>query len=85
MVSSGGRWEVNKEINNDLRNLIDDLDEIEDIDREFECEIVESDTLDVELLKKHLMEFWDRLNKIKLDIDYKSELVKKINEKVVAL
>lgn len=85
MISNGGRWEVNKEINNDLRNLIDDLDEIEDIDREFECEIVESDTLDVELLKKHLMEFWDRLNKIKLDIDYKSELVKKINEKVVAL
>lgn len=85
MISNGGRWEVNKEINNDLRNLIDDLDEIENIDREFECEIVESDTLDVELLKKHLMEFWDRLNKIKLDIDYKSELVKKINEKVVAL
>ena len=89
MITSEGSWEVNEEINNDLRNLIGDVDEIEDVNRNFEYEIVESnlakDTLDVELLKKHLMEFLDRLNKIKLDIEYKSELVKKINEKVVSL
>lgn len=83
-IQSVGFWSAEEVINNDLKSLIDDLDEIVDINNKFEYEVVELYHLKDTSVVEKFNEYLDRLGTIKLDIDYKSELVKKISTMVVA-
>lgn len=86
MISSDGIWNVEEEINNDLNNLIEYLDEIEYIDREFECDEVEiaadrglTDEY-ITRYKERFTEYINKLDSIQLEIEYKFGVRKKINE-----
>lgn len=86
MISSDSDWNVREEFENDLNNLIEYLGEIEDIDREFEYDKVEI-AADRGLTDEYIMRYNERfigyitkLDNIKLEIEYKFEVRKKINE-----
>lgn len=81
-IQSEGFWNAEEEINNDLNNLIEYLDEIEDINRNFEydeVEIAAHRDLIVQY-NERFIEYIRKLDNIKLDIEYKFELRKRIDE-----
>lgn len=85
-IQSEGFWNAEEEINNDLNNLIEYLDEIEDINRNFEYDEVEiaahRDLTDEDIVQynERFIEYIKKLDNIKLDIEYKFELRKRIDE-----
>ena len=85
-IQSEGFWDVEEEINNDLNNLIEYLDEIEDINRNFEYDEVEIAAhrgltdKDIVQYNERFIEYIKKLDNIKLDIEYKFELRKRIDE-----
>ncbi len=89
MISVDGEWNVEKEIENDLRNLMQFLEELEGIDRSFATdEAIRKDNPDLErkeYYQKRYMENIDKLKDIKLNIKYKASLFNKINEQLVEL
>ena len=89
MISVDGEWNVEKEIENDLRNLMQFLEELKDIDNLFAIdEAIRKDNPDLErkeYYQKRYMEYIDKLKDIKLNIKYKASLFNKINEQLVEL
>ena len=89
MISVDGEWNVEKEIENDLRNLMQFLKELEGIDSSFAIdEATRKDNPDLErkeYYQKRYMEYIDKLKDIKLNIKYKANLFNKINEQLVEL
>lgn len=89
MISVDGEWNVEKEIENDLRNLMQFLEELKDIDNSFAIdEAIRKDNPDLErkeYYQKRYMEYIDKLKNIKLNIKYKASLFNKINEQLVEL
>ena len=89
MISVDGEWNVEKEIENDLRNLMQFFEELEGIDRSFATdEAIRKDNPDLErkeYYQKRYMENIDKLKDIKLNIKYKASLFNKINEQLVEL
>lgn len=89
MISVDGEWNVEKEIENDLRNLMQFLEELEGIDCSFATdEAIRKDNPDLErkeYYQKRYMENIDKLKDIKLNIKYKASLFNKINEQLVEL
>lgn len=88
MISSDGDWNVEEEINNNLNHLIEYLDEIEKISKDFENDknsiSVKKELLDEDLTfyKGRFNEYKKKLDSIKLDIKYKFEVIKEINEMI---
>lgn len=89
MISADGGWSAEKEIENDLRDLMQLLEGIEDIDRSFENdEATRTDVSDLgkkEYYQKRYMAYIDKLKSIKLNIKYKANLLNKINKQLVEL
>lgn len=89
MISADGGWSAEKEIENDLRDLMQLLEGIEDIDRSFEYdEATRTDVSDLgkkEYYQKRYMAYIDKLKSIKLNIKYKANLLSKINKQLVEL
>lgn len=89
MISADGGWSAEKEIENDLRDLMQLLEGIEDIDRSFEYdEATRTDVSDLgkkEYYQKRYMAYIDKLKSIKLNIKYKANLLSKIKKQLVEL